>query len=65
MPLDGPFQVKFISAWATPRVGSAEAGGVAGGITMLHLVQLQYRNSMLHLYLWQYRDSMILHQDLL
>lgn len=35
----------------TPRVGSAEAGGVAGGITMLHLDLLQYMDSMLHHYL--------------
>ena len=31
MPSDGPFQVKFGSAWATPRVGSAEAVGADGG----------------------------------
>ena len=36
-----------IRAWTTPRVGSGGGGEGLGGITMLHIDLLQYRNSII------------------
>ena len=69
MPSDGPFQVKFGSAWATPRVGQGKGGEGGGGIVLLYLyLQLYsinyYATSVLAaiqaLYLLQYENVLLI-----